>query len=195
MKLFLLSLVFLSSTYAGWNTASSFSFGAKYFDELETADIKVEQFFIHSAVPDIYYKIGFYNEQLAHWEIDGTTSTTADQGHNLSIGTGYNLFTLGNVFMDIGLSLNYRTGVSDRTTDVTISGSPVTIVSEYNDEPIAVAAEIGIGFATGSFTVRLDVFAAPNGSVNLLNAQNQALIQSNVSYSRLHANLGLAYWY
>lgn len=194
-KTFLALLFATSILYAKWYTATSISAGAKYFDDLGNMDLKVEQFFIHSALPKLYYKTGIYREQLARWTYADGTPTTVDRANNIVLGAGYNVLTLGKFFIDMGASVGYRTEVSNEAFTVTISGTDYHVASQYNDPDLNFFGDIGIGYAFGSFTLRLDLTLGTGGKVQLLDTSTGTTIGDEKSYSRLHANGAVAYWW
>lgn len=195
-KLYLLLLCTVPLFAQNWYTATSISLGAKYFDQFDSGDKKIEEFFIHKAHPRIYYKIGVYSEQLAHWPIGNGQYTEPDTSTSLEIGAGYNLLTLGSFFIDGGLSMIYRTAYSSNETYYKDSiGTEYYLLSEYHDDPFGTFLDLGIGVALGSFTVRLDLSATGDGLVQLKDAMTGNYLSTEVTYSRAHANLGIAYWW
>ncbi len=198
IKKVLVTTLLSSTLFAqNWFSATSISFGAKYLDQLDTGDKKIEQFFIHKAHPKIYYKIGVYEEQLTRWKLDDGTYTQADTATSVLIGVGYNLLTLGHFFIDGGLSLGYRFDYRTLETFYENSlGTQYNLISDYSmDDPVIGYLDLGIGFALGSFTIRADISATKDGSVKLFDNNTQSYITEYMIYKRVHLNLGIAYWW
>ena len=195
MKKYALSLLLTLPLSASWFTGTSASFGAKYFKDLGTMDIKLEQYFINSSMPKLYMKAGYYREQLAHWPLNDGSYTVADTGSNLLVGTGYNLLTLGNFFIDGGASIGYRLSTTTEPTTITLNGTTYDVNSLYTDSAITPFFDLGIGMAFGKFTVRADLTMAAEGTVELVQTSDDTVLQAETGYNRLHANIGVAYWY
>ena len=203
MKKLLLSLFFIANAFASsWNTATSFSAGFNTSKEASPVEWKIEQYLIHSSMPKVYYKLGFYKESLAKLSFSDGTILNNDTAENILLGVGYNIFTSGTFFIDAGASIGYR--VNTQTTTMTSYDNAFATQMEYKsiyDSPFTAYADLGIGYALGKFTLRLDLTIAPQGNAQVtredlwLMTAPPYLVSEDKTYSRTHLNLGVAYWW
>ena len=174
-----------------WYTATAFTAGTKYFSEFSSnIDIRLEQYFIHDSTPKLYYKAGYFKEQLYRWALsDG--NVFIDGASNVLAGAGYNLLTVGNFFVDGGLSFGYKFDESL----ITGTASGVDYTSDYDGSSLTTFVDLGIGYSIGRYSIKADILYAAAGEVSLIDATDGTVTSDPYTFSRLHVNLGVAYWW
>ncbi|KIM11168.1 MAG: hypothetical protein KU37_05830 [Sulfuricurvum sp. PC08-66] len=183
MKKLLLSLSTAVALSAGdWYTATSVTAGAKYLDQLPSSfDARIEQYFIHSDFSLLYFKVGYFHEQLKAWGIG-----QVDTAESAQAGIGLNLITLGPIFVDAGVSGAYRFAYTTYGDE--------SAVANYSAEGALVPyGEIGAGISLGQLTLRADFMMGLGGKVNLVDDEGNII--STKAYDQFHMNVGLAYWW
>ena len=181
------ALLLLTSTlYASqWYTATSLSVGTKSIDHLSDGfEFKAEQYFINDAVPKLYYKAGYFHEQLKVWDSE------IDTAENILVGIGYNVFDYKSFFVDLGLSGGYRFSYSTTEND--------KAYVEYNDPIIIPYGELGVGYSFGRISLRADLLMGLLGqgeAVIFDKTTSQPIGNEVENYDMLHLNFGVAYWW
>lgn len=183
----LMTLLFLSSAvYASqWYTASSLTVGTKSASNLpQSFEVRIEQYFIYDALPKVYYKAGYFHEQLKIWGSD------VDTAENILVGLGYNIIDYKGIFVDLGLSGAYRFSYDTQSYQSTYV--------EYNDPAVIPYGEIGVGYSFYQITVRMDILMGllGQGEAVILDEATSAPLSDDVfKYDMLHVNFGVAYWW
>ena len=182
LSLSLLSVLTTALDASEWYTATSLSVGTKSFSHLpQSLEFRADQYFINDALPEIYYKAGYFHEALKIWD------TEVDTAENILLGVGYNIVDYKGYFVDLGASGAYRFSTSTATN--------ANAYAEYNDPVILPFAEVGLGYSFDSFTLRMDILMSLIGQGEVTVIDKTTKEQTNYNYDMLHVNLGVAYWW
>lgn len=184
-KLLLLILTAMPLLSSEWYTATSVTFGAKSVEHLPYSfDARVEQYFINDSMPKVYYKAGYFHEQLKIWD------TEVDTAENILIGAGYNVLDFDGFFIDLGVSASYRFFFSSQSNQ--------DAYVEYTDPIIVPYGEIGTGYSFGRVTLRADflIGMVMQGEAQIMDSTtDEPLSDETYAYDQIHMNVGISYWW